>query len=441
MIVAGNLNFSTVNGDYLGELKGRYQINQGHFLYQVPLKVPLGINGFQPNLSFIFNSIDNSKANLNSILGKSWRLGGVSAISRCFFTTGEGPYSATKGNDDDLCYDGLKMVRVKGSDLSQDSTFKIEGKDDLTIEHLKKYNDGKNELTDVFIVSHKKTGVSSYFINTKIDSHNRNQIRTWLLDYEEDPYGNKINYYYDNSLNISKVSYDNKTIEFIYKTGTDRYRGRWQDLYTYVRYISEVKIKINDSEVSNYIMDTSTTSRSSIYYSNNKRVLNYTYRLDKYSLDSIKQCTPQGDCTEPLRFNYDADKRDVNAFFNIKSIFTNIPRWGSPYQKVKVYNDNGYFLKVEFGSLGDGSNLYKFTNEKYDQLKILDNNKLRTASLFVSSVKEGIDGQYENIKKYRYENWLQDIQKQKLPKLVGFEKIREIEGKLLKTTTYSNIHS
>ncbi len=97
----------------VGTIPGEFAVNgNGGATYTVPIEVPPGINGVQPNLSLVYNSQQG-----NGLLGVGWELAGLSAIARC------GQTIATDGvrggvdfdSGDRFCFDGQRLMAVSGT--------------------------------------------------------------------------------------------------------------------------------------------------------------------------------------------------------------------------------------------------------------------------------------------------------------------------------------
>lgn len=62
----------------VGTMGGSYTTSpSGALIYEIPIKVPVGINGIQPILSLSYNSQFG-----NGMLGNGWNLNGISSITR-----------------------------------------------------------------------------------------------------------------------------------------------------------------------------------------------------------------------------------------------------------------------------------------------------------------------------------------------------------------------
>ncbi|WP_032548487.1 SpvB/TcaC N-terminal domain-containing protein, partial [Vibrio splendidus] len=59
-------------------LSGEYRTSGGQATYTLPIELTSGRGGVQPELSFFYRSNAG-----NGLLGKGWRIDGVSKISRC----------------------------------------------------------------------------------------------------------------------------------------------------------------------------------------------------------------------------------------------------------------------------------------------------------------------------------------------------------------------
>ncbi|NEP09959.1 MAG: hypothetical protein F6K14_07000 [Symploca sp. SIO2C1] len=96
----------------LGTIMGELAVNgNGGATYTVPIEVPPGTNGVQPNLSLVYNSQQE-----NGLLGMGWQLAGLSAISRCGKTLAT---DGVKGGvnfdaEDRFCWDGQRLIASVG---------------------------------------------------------------------------------------------------------------------------------------------------------------------------------------------------------------------------------------------------------------------------------------------------------------------------------------
>lgn len=95
----------------------------GAATYNIPIRVPPGTHGLQPNLSIIYNGQAG-----NGLLGMGWNLAGLSLISR----TGQNFYHEGKvkgitfSSDDRFALDGSRLICVSGTYGSSNSEYRTE---------------------------------------------------------------------------------------------------------------------------------------------------------------------------------------------------------------------------------------------------------------------------------------------------------------------------
>jgi hypothetical protein len=110
--LAKTLNLSVVFAACLSVgTAGSLSINQGAANYTIPITVPPGIAGMQPELSINYNSNTG-----NGQLGVGFSLGGLSIIHRCSKTIAT---DGTKGgvnydSNDRYCLDGQRLIATAG---------------------------------------------------------------------------------------------------------------------------------------------------------------------------------------------------------------------------------------------------------------------------------------------------------------------------------------
>jgi len=97
---------------YNGATQGSFTVNAlGSATYSIPIEVPPGINGLQPELSLNYDSQGG-----NGLLGVGWSLGGLSSITRCPKTIAQdGEIRGVKlDNQDRFCLDGQRLIVTNG---------------------------------------------------------------------------------------------------------------------------------------------------------------------------------------------------------------------------------------------------------------------------------------------------------------------------------------
>lgn len=95
-----------------GALEGVFDVSPtGAATYTIPIEVPPGINGLQPNLALTYNSQSG-----NGMLGMGWALSGLSEITRCPQTLEQDGKVGGINFDasDRFCLDGQRLIAVSG---------------------------------------------------------------------------------------------------------------------------------------------------------------------------------------------------------------------------------------------------------------------------------------------------------------------------------------
>ncbi|NER95557.1 MAG: hypothetical protein F6J86_17230 [Symploca sp. SIO1B1] len=187
----------------VGTLPGKFAVDgNGSATYTVPIEVPPGINGVQPNISLVYNSQQE-----NGLLGMGWQLAGFSAIGRC------GKTIATDGvkggvnfdSDDRFCFDGQRLMAVSGKYGANGTEYHTERE------------------TWVKVISHTESGKNGprYFTATTKDGHQMQfgatddarilargrsdkAVRVWALNKVSDRNGNSVEISYQEDVSSGK---------------------------------------------------------------------------------------------------------------------------------------------------------------------------------------------------------------------------------------------
>lgn len=200
-------------GYVVGSIPGQFAVGPtGAATYTIPIEVPAGINGMQPNISLVYNSQGG-----NGIAGWGWNIGGLSAITRTksqtYFDGVEAPLTWDKNSP--LSLDGQRLLKIgEGADTVEYRT-EIEtfsrivgyGMQDWGPTYFKVYT--KNGLTLTFGSAQVLPSYGLAYKDARADgasSSNYSRL-TWNLVRIEDNNGNYMSFNYSNVIgaNVGNV--------------------------------------------------------------------------------------------------------------------------------------------------------------------------------------------------------------------------------------------
>ena len=201
--LSGGLD-ETSNG-VVGAIGGTVDVSSlGGVTYTVPIQLPEGIQGIQPNLSIVYNSQSG-----NGLLGWGWNLGGVSAITRVGKTLYHDQVMEGVDFDDDrFALDGQRLMEVDGNYGANGAEYRTE------IDGMSKivsYSEGN--LSPSYFKVWRSDGTVAYYGNStdsKVMLNETDNVCLWLLNRVEDRNGNYMTYHYitsSTSYRLDKIKY------------------------------------------------------------------------------------------------------------------------------------------------------------------------------------------------------------------------------------------
>lgn len=197
----------------VGEVQGSFAVSPtGAALYTIPIYVPSGTKGVQPDLSVGYNS------NLRSgIMGVGWRLNGLSSITRVSKNPYlDGKFDAVQLTSTDVfAIDGNRLLLKAGVYGGVNSQYVTESE---TFSKITAGNSLQGNGPNSFQVITKNGTILSYGsnVNSRLASFTGATVLTWYLDKVTDEFGNYMTYTYkalNGEVVIDKIDYTgNSTI-------------------------------------------------------------------------------------------------------------------------------------------------------------------------------------------------------------------------------------
>lgn len=186
---------SVPNSDVVGALQGEGGVSGGAATYSIPIALPPGRAGMQPEVSIGYSSRSG-----NGTMGVGFGLSAGSSITRCAKTYAQDgrPAGIEFGLNDALCLDGQRLIMVAGFEYGLSGTTYRTELDSF----VKVYQTGRLDFNNSgqFVVYHKD-GRKSYYGTSTQSRHfadGESKVLSWKLEKEQDTFGNTINYLYSN---------------------------------------------------------------------------------------------------------------------------------------------------------------------------------------------------------------------------------------------------
>ncbi|WP_444900367.1 RHS repeat-associated core domain-containing protein [Microbulbifer sp. VAAC004] len=283
----------------LGVIKGAGGSSGGAASYQLPIELPPGRAGMQPEISLSYSSRAG-----NGVLGKGWSLAAGSQITRCpqtFAQDGQAIPVLYK-NTDRLCLDGQRLVVISGSYGASGAVYQTE-QDTQT--RVRQYG-GINGGSTWFEVELKNGRIRRYGDNadSRHIAQGVNTIKSWGISFEQDraaPNSNSINYVYKN---FGRGEYH---LSDIYYTGAAQQNG---DRRVSFEYGNGVRPDIESGYLAGGLTRLSKRLSEITVYSQGDKVREYRfdYQLSDATksslLKTITLCSGDGICFAPTALEW-----------------------------------------------------------------------------------------------------------------------------------------
>lgn len=346
----------------VGTSGGSAGVNQlGAATYTLPIEVPKGVNGLQPNLSITYNSMSG-----NGVLGMGFSLQGLSAITR---TTKSIYYDGRADglNSGAFALDGQRLVANSSTEfvLENDPQMKI-----------KKVTDGSIFYFQVLMPDGRTVTYGKSASCRSVADY------AWYVERIEDAYGNSLTYDYSSDGNtkyLSKIIYGGNTkttnsltcvVSLNYETRTD----------AVVSYVKTTKCTMSRRLTNIVCVTNGSTSRRYFF--------KYT-NTDAYSrLTEILVSDSGSNSFEPIKFSWSTYPTSLYRF---ASTFT-------PTKGTQEHSEN--YVDQEYSSMdidGDGKDdIVSFVKTKdYTYIDVYQNTT-SSASSYTPSFKQS-----KEVKLYR----------------------------------------
>ncbi|WP_029272451.1 RHS repeat-associated core domain-containing protein [Flavobacterium sp. KJJ] len=199
------VNAQTLTGSSteVGITDGQLSVSlSGASNYTVPIAVPSGINGVEPNIGLQYNSQGG-----NGIAGFGWNITGVSGITRVASTRyHDGTVDPVDFDSlDRFALDGMRLIVKTGTYGANETVYETENFSNLRITSYGVHSSGANYGPQYFKVEYPDGSIAYYG-----NSSDSRSITAWSITTWENSKGARISYEYsssNNDVNISSIKY------------------------------------------------------------------------------------------------------------------------------------------------------------------------------------------------------------------------------------------
>jgi len=308
----------------------------GGATYEVPIQVPPGTGGMQPELSLTYNHQSG-----NGLLGIGWSLQGLSIIYRCPSSFAQDGVKSSVNFDvnDRFCMNGQRLVAINGTYGADGTEYRTE------IETFSK----------IISYGHAGIGPASFKVWTKegtiiefggtddsrIEALNRSEVRVWASNKVTDVTGNYLTVTYDEKNGTGQ--YCPTKIDYTGNVNAGLVAGRS------VRLKSIPRSDVFEQYTSGSIIATDRLISQVETYVGDNLVRSYNLSYGQSSstnqsrITSIQECASNGDCLPSTVYEYDDSS---SGFSQISSLNGLAPAQG--------FSDSSIYPTITGDWNGDG---------------------------------------------------------------------------------------
>ncbi|GHT56313.1 hypothetical protein AGMMS50233_07840 [Endomicrobiia bacterium] len=232
----------------------------GAATYNIPIEVPVGTNGVQPNISIVYNS-QSGMGNL----GLGWDICGVSTITRgiksIYYDDSVFNNFISFTNEDQLYLDGQRLILLSGTHFQVGAIygFEVENYSRITIKSFENHIYFELKTLDGQIIEYGKgnsrlTNAASYGTNTREFA--------WKISKTNDVFENEINYLYtERGQYLKKITYCNNEIDFTYQKNNVNPQKRYINTFLLAQdsVLSRIAVKVTNTLIKTYTFNYNST--------------------------------------------------------------------------------------------------------------------------------------------------------------------------------------
>jgi len=269
---------------FYGAVSGSFATSpSGAATYTIPIDVPPGIAGLQPQLALTYNSQGG-----NGLLGMGWGLGGQSVINRCPATIVQDGFKGGINFDtnDRFCLDGQRLIPTGTDNIALYGSGTSYRTEIETFSKIIGYStQGTGYAYFVVLTKSGQTIEYGYTSDSRIEANGSNNpsVRVWAINKVEDTVGNELNFNYiedfsNGEYRIDSISYANgqRHVAFTYEDRADvssRYVGA--GLVKATKRLTHIQTFVGTSNIRDYTLNYE---------------LNLSPSTSKSRIDNIEEC-------------------------------------------------------------------------------------------------------------------------------------------------------
>ena len=301
----------------VGSTPGQFAVSpSGAATYSIPIQVPPGIAGMQPELSLNYNSQAG-----NGLLGVGWSLGGLSAITRCPTTLEQDGFidGVDFDSNDKFCLDGQRLIAVSGAYGADGTEYRTEID---SFSKIVSYGSQANGPAH-FIVWTKSGQQMHYGVtsDSRIEAQGKIDVLVWAINQVKDSVHN----YYTVSYTEDNANGDYYPIRIEY-TAND---AQGITFFNAVEFVYTDRGDVISGYVAGSLQKTTKRLTNLKTYTSNNLVKNYSLHYENTGhtqlsrITSLTECEGQGFCLPAVNFGWETQGTGFGA-----TVTSGVLDWG-----------------------------------------------------------------------------------------------------------------